>query len=163
MNDTLLIFAAIALFIIFFGLLWFARKRSAKARKWVLVDGSNVMHWHNNTPNIQPVKDVLKLLKSRGFTAIVMFDANAGYELFGKYKNDDAFSKLLGLPEKHIMVVPKGTPADPFLLSAARKQRAQIVTNDRFRDWAVKFPEVQEHGLLITGWYRDGRLHTSLQ
>ena len=44
------------------------------------------------------------------------------------------FSKLLKMPESHIMVVPKETPADPYILQAARDYGARIVSNDRFRD-----------------------------
>ena len=121
------------------------------------------MHWVDNTPSFQPLYEVLDLLEERGYTAGVMFDANAGYKLLGKYRHDHAFGKLLGLPEDRIMVVPKGTPADPYILTAARDYKAKIVTNDRFRDWVDDFPEVRETGFLISGWYRDGKLLTSLR
>lgn len=131
-------------------------------QKWVIVDGSNVMHWIDNTPNTQPLFDVLDLLEERGFTAGVMFDANVGHKLFGNYQHDQAFAKLLDLPQDRIMVVPAGVPADPYILSAARDFKAQIVSNDRFRDWVGEFPEVRTPGFLISGWYRDGKLLTSL-
>jgi hypothetical protein len=130
--------------------------------KWVIIDGSNVMFWKDDNPNIEPVKEVLALLKQRGFTAGVMFDANAGYLLSDSYQHDHVFSRELGLPEDRIMVVPKGTPADPYILAAAIDYDANIVTNDRFRDWADEYPEVKDKGFLITGWYRDGKLMTSL-
>lgn len=132
------------------------------AKNWVIVDGSNVMHWINNEPDIQPVRDVLVRLQQHGYTAGVMFDASAGHRLHEKYLHDDTFSRLLGLPEDRIMVVPKGTIADQYILTAARHFRASVVTNDRFRDWVDEFPEVTEHGFLITGWYREGELFTSL-
>jgi hypothetical protein len=50
-----------------------------------------------------------------------VFDANAGYKLLGKYKHDDAFGRLLGLPADRVMVVGKGKPADPTILRAARE------------------------------------------
>ncbi|MGB7316678.1 MAG: hypothetical protein WBC85_01795 [Planktotalea sp.] len=139
------------------------REEEINAQNWVIVDGSNVMHWIDNEPNIQPVRDVLAHLTQLGYTAGVMFDASAGHRLQGKYWHDDAFSRLLGIPEDRIMVVPKGTIADKYILTAARDFRAKIVTNDRFRDWADAFPEVHEFGFLITGWYRDGKLFTSLE
>lgn len=132
------------------------------AKNWVIVDGSNVMHWINNEPTLKPVHDVLSHLEQHGYTAGVMFDASAGHRLRGKYWHDDTFSALLGLPKDRIMVVPKGTVADEYILKAARDFRARIVTNDRYRDWAGAFPEVKERGFLITGWYRDGELFTSL-
>ncbi len=133
------------------------------AHKWVILDGSNVMHWIDNTPNIKPIRDVLDLVHQRGYTAGVMFDANAGHKLFGKYWHDDMFGKRLGLPEDRVMVVPKGTVADQYILTAARDYGAKIITNDRFRDWADEFPEVRNKGFLISGWYRDGQLHTALR
>jgi hypothetical protein len=92
----------------------------------------------------------------------VIFDANAGYKLEGHYRDDDAFALRLGLPEAQVLVVPRGQPADPTLLAAARKMRARIVSNDRFRDGAKAHPEVSRPGQLIRGGYRGGRLWLDL-
>ena len=135
-------------------LLW----RAWRAPNWVIVDGSNVMHWKKGVPDIGPVRDVLAVLAHQGFTAGVMFDANAGYKLFNKYKHDHAFSRLLDLPQNRIMVVPKGTPADPYILTAARDYKARIVTNDQFRDWVDDFPEILSPGFLIKGGYQNNQL-----
>jgi Zc3h12a-like Ribonuclease NYN domain len=124
-------------------------------RNPILVDGSNVMHWKDETPQIAAVQAVVQQLKSRGFTPGVMFDANAGYKLSGRYMNESDFAMLLTLSEDQIFVVPKGTQADPYLLSAARDFGARVVTRDRFRDWAEAHPEVKEAGFLIRGGYRD--------
>jgi hypothetical protein len=121
----------------------------------ILVDGSNVMHWKDERPEILPVQSVVRELKHRGFTPGVVFDANAGYKLAGRYMNELEFAMLLDLPESQIFVVPKGTQADPYLLDAARSFEARIVTRDRFRDWAEPHPEVRERGFLIRGGYRD--------
>mgnify|MGYP003651762796 CR=1 FL=1 len=88
----------------------------------------------------------------------VVFDANAGYLLTGKYKHDDAMAGYLGLAEDWVMVVPKGTVADRYLLTVARDVGAPIVTNDRYRDWAADYPEIKQSGRLIRGGYRDGAL-----
>jgi hypothetical protein len=82
----------------------------------------------------------------------------------GRYRHHGDFARLLGLPETHVMVVPKGTPADPMILQAARDLGARIVTNDRFRDWVDDFPEIATPGHLISGGYRaDGvYFHPSL-
>lgn len=134
-------------------------KTSGRApANWIVVDGSNVMYWKDGTPKIDAVRDVVRHLSSLGFQTGVMFDANAGYLLFDKYQHDRAFSKLLNLPEDRIMVVPKGTPADPFILTAARDLGARIVTNDRFRDWGQDHPEIRKQGHLIQGDYRSGTL-----
>lgn len=121
----------------------------------ILVDGSNVMHWKDETPQITTVQAVVAELKARGFTTGVFFDANAGYKLVGSYMNERDFSMLLTLRTDQVFVVPKGTQADPYLLSAARELNARIVTRDRFRDWVEAHPEVAEPGFLIRGGYRD--------
>lgn len=129
----------------------------ATARNRVVVDGSNVMYWRDGTPQIETVRDVLVALTARGFTPGVVFDANAGYLLSGRYRHDRYLGKVLGMREDHVMVVPKGSPADPFILTAARDMGARVVTNDRFRDWAGDFPEITDRGHLIKGGYRDGQ------
>ena len=135
------------------------RKPARKAvPRWVVVDGSNVMYWQDGTPRIEPVVAVVRLLEARGFTPGVVFDANAGYLLEGRYRHHHAFSLRLSLPEDRVMVVPKGEPADPFILTVAQDYGARVVTNDRYRDWAGQFPQVAEPGFLIAGGYRDGAL-----
>lgn len=129
---------------------------------WVILDGSNVMHWRNETPDLETVRVVLAHLASLGMTPGVVFDANAGYLLFGRHHNDRAFSERLRLPLDRVLVVPKSTPADPFILTAARDLGARIVTNDRYRDWAREYPEVTTPGYLIKGGYRAGLLWLDL-
>ncbi|MGB8621203.1 MAG: hypothetical protein WCD16_00160 [Paracoccaceae bacterium] len=137
-------------------------RRPRDTQKWIVVDGSNVMHWKGGTPEIGTVREVVDHLTALGFVPGVMFDANAGYKLNGRYQHDGALGKLLGLPRDRVMVVPKGTPADPTILAAARDLGARIVTNDRFRDWAEQHPEVAEPGYLIRGGYRTGELWLDL-
>ena len=129
----------------------------------VVIDGSNVMYWKDNTPRIETVREVVEHLSRRGLKTGVVFDANAGYLLTDKYRHDEFFSYMLGLPEDWVMVVPKGTPADPFILKAARDMGARIVTNDRFRDWAADYPEVKTDGHLIPGGYTDAGLWFKLE
>lgn len=124
----------------------------------ILIDGSNVMHWKDNTPQIATLREVIGHLRGLGFAPGVIFDANAGYLLKGRYKHDDAMAGYLGLAEDWVMVVPKGTIADSYLLTVARDVGAPIVTNDRYRDWAGEYPEITQPGRLIRGGYRDGVL-----
>lgn len=135
-----------------------ARLAQAPALPAVIVDGSNVMHWRDNTPQIETLREVIAALEQAGFAPGVVFDANAGYKLTGRYLHDDTFSSVLGLPRKRVIVVNKGEPADPLILTAARDHGARIVTNDRFRDWVGQFPDVTQADSLIKGGYRDGKL-----
>ncbi len=142
---------------------WAKPQLPPEPRQWIVIDGSNVMYWKNGEPQFDSVLDVLALLRAEGFTPGVMFDANAGYLLSGKYMHDKALGQRLGLKEDHVMVVPKGTPADPWILTAARDLGARIVTNDRFRDWAEIHPEVLTPGQLIRGGYDEGKLWLDLR
>jgi hypothetical protein len=137
---------------------WRRPVEPAPSKTWILVDGSNVMHWQDNTPQLAPVLRVIEDLQARGFAPGVVFDANAGHKLFGKYLNERDLSRMLTLPVDQVLVVPKGTPADPYILDTARAFKAQIVTNDRYRDWATLYPEVAGPDLLIWGGFRDGKL-----
>ena len=130
--------------------------------QWIVVDGSNVMYWRDGTPQIDTVRAVIGRLRDLGYTPGVVFDANAGHLLEGRYRHDHAFGRMLGLPEERVMVVPKGSPADPVILTAARDLGARIVTNDRYRDWAADHPEVATPGQLVRGEYRDGALWLDL-
>ena len=132
-------------------------------KKYVIVDGSNVMHWNNGTPQLQTLRDVVRHLKKQGFTPGVVFDANAGHILTGKYQHHSAMAQLLDLPEDRVMVVDKGTPADPTILAAAKELNARIVTNDRYRDWAGDHPEIAIPGHLIRGSYAAGKLWLDLE
>ena len=146
-------------------LIWIAlelRRRRRKAQRLIVLDGSNVMHWHEGTPKIETVIEVLRKLESLGFTPGVVFDANVGYKVLGRYLGDKGLARRLQLPPERVLVVSKGTPADPVILAAARKMGAPIVTNDRYSDWAEDHPEVRTPGQLIRGGYRSGQLWLDL-
>lgn len=128
----------------------------------VILDGSNVMYWKTQTPDLAPVREVIATLKARGLSPSVIFDANAGHLLHGKYWHDSDFARALNLPESRVTVVDKGTPADPLILHTARKTGARIVTNDRYRDWLDTYPEARKRGHLIRGGYRKGPLWLDL-
>lgn len=135
-----------------------AVRRTKPVRDYVIVDGSNVMHWKDETPRLDTLREVLDRLKELGLTPGVVFDANAGYLLTGRYQHDLAFGRMLGLPEDQVMVVSRGHPADPAILDMARDFGARIVSNDRFRDWASDHPELTRPGHVIRGHYAAGKL-----
>jgi hypothetical protein len=136
-----------------------ARPHAGKADKpWIVIDGSNVMYWEDGVPRLDTVRQVVQRLVGMGYAPGVMFDANAGYLLTGRYQNDAALGKALRLPMDRVLVVPKGVPADPYILNAARDLKARIVTNDRYRDWVGDYPEVVSAGFLIKGGFRSGAL-----
>ncbi len=151
----------VLLALVFALLLWRDRGKRRPARRAgrdILVDGSNVMHWQDNAPALATIRAVVEVLKARGFAPGVIFDANAGYLLFGRYRDDFYLAQRLGLPEAQVLVVPKGEPADRFLLQVARERGLAIVTNDRYRDWREAHPEVGQPGRLIRGGVTGGQV-----
>ncbi|MDP4032021.1 MAG: hypothetical protein Q8P60_04055 [Pseudorhodobacter sp.] len=166
LSDLLVLSGACALAsLIILAQAW--RRRTIRGPKapprYIVVDGSNVIHWKDETPQIDTLRAVLRHLTDLGYSPGVVFDANAGYKITGRYQHDGALGRLLGLPEDRVMVVAKGTPADPTVLTAARDLGARVVSNDRFRDWAETFPEVLEPGHVVRGGYRGGKLWIGLE
>ncbi len=161
MDDTTLFLLLIAsALVVAFLVLWARRGRVTATRDeaWILIDGSNVMHWQDNTPAFDPLTKVIAQLQGLGYLPGIVFDANAGWKLQGRYLNDGQLASLLGLERRQVLVVPKGSQADPFLLQTAREYGVRIVTNDRFRDWADQHPEVLDPKFLIRGGMREGKV-----
>ena len=159
--DTLLSVAFVTVVLLgVLVLLLRGRKTRPQARdgRTILIDGSNVIYWQDNTPRLEPLLQVVQELVRQGFRPGVVFDANVGYKLTGQFLGERELARLLSLPRDQILVVPKGTQADPYLLETAQDLKAQIVTNDRYRDWAESYPEVARSGTLIRGGMRNGRL-----
>ncbi|WP_103336084.1 NYN domain-containing protein [Pseudotabrizicola formosa] len=128
------------------------------APRSIVVDGSNIMHWKDATPQLATLREVVGVLADQGYQPGVVFDANAGYKLTGRYLDDRPLARALGLPVDRVLVVPKGEPADPVILTVARELGAPVLSNDRFRDWVNDFPEVAQPGHVRRGGYRDGAL-----
>ena len=133
------------------------------ARPVVIVDGSNVLYWNGGEPLLDPLREVVAQLKRAGYRPGVVLDANAGHVLEGRYRHDGHFAQALGLPRDRVMVVDKGVQADEVILQAARDYRARIVSNDRFRDRAARFPDLNRSDVLVRGGYRAGRLWLDLK
>ena len=132
-----------------------AAQQPARRARRIVVDGSNVMHW-SGEPSLKVLKAVLRDLKRRGYTPVVFFDANAGYVLEDRYLRAEDFARLLGLGDNAVQVAESGTPADEILLTYAAKSALPIVSNDRFRDWCVRFPQVRKARRLIGGTFQNG-------
>ncbi|PRZ45207.1 putative RNA-binding protein with PIN domain [Tritonibacter scottomollicae] len=146
------------------GLLFFLLQRRSGRRSapLAIIDGSNVLYWKENTLSLEPVRDVIALLEASGYRPYVVFDANAGYLVVGRYLNGPSFAKRLGLKDAEAHVVPKGQPADPYILRMARKSGGIVVSRDRFRDWKDDFPKEVTGPRLVRGGYRRGALWLDL-
>jgi hypothetical protein len=136
--------------------------RPRKVLRWIVVDGSNVMYWEDETPSLHTVRSVVAALRDEGLHPVVWFDANAGYLTMGRYLGSDALSRLIGLPGRQVFIAEKGVPADPLILEGAGKLGARVVTNDRYRDWTERFPKVAEPGFLVRGQVVGGEVRLRL-
>jgi Zc3h12a-like ribonuclease protein len=126
--------------------------------QYIVIDGSNVMHWKNDQPSVVTLRSVLGVLIQKGYVPVVWFDANVGYKISDRYLGPHPLAKALGIPAEQILVAPKGTPADPLLLDCATKLQAKVVTNDRFRDWAENYPQLNDPGFLVVGDIQNGNV-----
>lgn len=139
-----------------------APRRPKTPKKWAVVDGSNVMYWKGDKPDVATVRAVVAALIKAEMIPGVVFDANVGYKISDHYMHDKELAALLRLPVDQVMVVPKGVPADPYVLQVARDYDATIVTNDRFRDWADDYHDVLDAKTPVRGGYNKGALWLSL-
>ncbi|KQI72206.1 hypothetical protein AN191_08725 [Loktanella sp. 5RATIMAR09] len=121
----------------------------------ILVDGSNVMHW-GPEPSFKILAQVLRSLERAGYTPVVFFDASVGYVLDDHYYDEAKLAPLLAVPQEHICVVNKGVIADVSILSMATDHGLRVVSNDKYRDWRVKFPHAAKKGVLLDGTWREG-------
>lgn len=162
---SLILTAGAALLVIYavvFALSGSLRTGEKAGERVVILDGSNIMHWRDGEPDLGTVCHVLRQLEQQGFNAGVVFDANAGYKLDGRYQHHPALARKLGLPRDRVLVVNRGEVADGMILRVAQDMGARVVSNDRFRDWADQFPQVRRPGFLISGSFREGALHLDL-
>ena len=134
------------------------RTRRKRQGTWIVVDGSNVLYWDRETPKIESVREIVKVLKAAGFLPVVWFDANVGYLIEDRYLGPLPLSDRLGLSHRCVFVAGKGIPADPLLLELAEDLGARVVTNDRFRDWEEQFPRIREAGFLVRGYIRGDEI-----
>ena len=121
----------------------------------ILIDGSNVMHW-GGEPDARALLRVIASVEEEGRVPFVCFDANVGYKLFGRFMGSRDMGRAIGVPEARVFVVDKGVVADGVLLDLAAEHGLEVVTNDRFRDWAGQHPWVKDHRRFRRGRWQDG-------
>lgn len=140
--------------------LWFGRVRpDAGPRPVVIVvDGSNVMHWGEGVPSSEVLCLVLAELQGKGFSPLVYFDANVGYKLQGRHMDVAELARVLRVAARQIVVVPSGTPADPYVIEEAITMGARVVSNDRFMDWRGQYPAIRGKGFLVKGDVRGAKV-----
>jgi len=121
----------------------------------IVIDGSNVLHW-GTEPSTNVLSQILRSAERAGYVPIVFFDANVGYILDDHYYDEAKLAALIGIDPQHICVVSKGVIADEAILAFASDYKLRVITNDKYRDWRVRFPHAAKKGTLLGGTWRDG-------
>ena len=155
LSDSLLLSlvscAAALLLIIWKGLI-------ARPKRWIILDGSNILYWQDKAPSFKGVQMVVDFVKRKGYEPIVWFDANAGHLVQDRFLGPRELASQLGVSRKQVFVAPKGTPADLLLLNDARSKKVPVISNDKFRDWEKDFPQLKNDGFLLSTKSRDGNI-----
>lgn len=117
-----------------------------------IVDASNVA---NSAPAARARLGYLLLLLERlreeGFQPIVVADAG----LARRIDDPDGYAALVA--DGTVIAAPPGVQADELILELAGRHGAVVVSNDRFREWADRYPA--EVARRVGFRVRDGVAH----
>lgn len=105
-----------------------------------VIDGTNVVLVHGRAnPELRYVLALCNYFRCHGESFVCFFDANTGhilkehdgtqFEVFQQVMRDQRWSECLEL-------VPSGTEADEWILSRAKSDSADVISNDKYRDRA---------------------------
>lgn len=105
----------------------------------VLVDASNVAHaTEGGEARLANIRLVQEKLREEGLDPVVVADAALRHQIDDKPRYEQM------IEDGVVHQAPAGTDADYFILSFAREMRVPILTNDRFRDRAMDFPDERD-------------------
>src|SRR4051794_4319790 len=118
-----------------------ARPSGACERQRIVVDASNVCtasrddRGRPRLPNLIAVRATLAKL---GFDVTIICDANLKYGI----DSPDGLQSLISRGE--VLQVPAGTDGDVYILDAAARLGARVLSNDVFRQHVGRFPWIAE-------------------
>ncbi|MCG3267774.1 hypothetical protein [Yoonia sp. I 8.24] len=121
--------------------------------KTAIIDGSNIYHFgHEKKVDAQPLGMLAHALREEGYRIVCFFDANIYFTLIehGAFsaRNRHELGLLIdifGLRADEIYIVPSGVQADDFILESLHQLPISFaVTNDLYRDYAQKYPDVMQ-------------------
>jgi hypothetical protein len=98
---------------------------------------------------------LLAALRAEGYETVLVFDANAKYQL----TNDGEVYAQLAARADLCLEVPSGRRADDVMLRDARDTGAAIVTRDRFRDYRQRYRKlIDDPARVFGGTVREDRM-----
>jgi hypothetical protein len=121
--------------------------------KTAIIDGSNIYHFgHEKKIDAQPLGMLAHALREDGYRIVCFFDANIYFTLiehgaFSARTRHEAglLIDIFGLRADEIYIVPSGVQADAFILESLHQLPISFaVTNDLYRDYAQKYPDVMQ-------------------
>lgn len=124
---------------------------SSDRKPGYVVDGSNVLYWAGDGPDLGSVRAVVRKLTEKGKDLHVFFDATVGYKVFGRHVSSAQLAGAIDLSASQVTIVPGGTDADVFILRYAGQHRDTIVTNDQFKDNAKLAKGLQRMPGVVSG------------
>jgi predicted nucleic acid-binding protein len=113
-------------------------------REAIIIDGANVAYEEKSAGGRPKLSNLLKVrreLEERGFEVIILVDASLKYDI------DDQTQLESLIASQQVRQVPAGTDADFFIIQLAEQLDARIVTNDRYKDYAERYPWIPERRL----------------
>jgi predicted nucleic acid-binding protein len=113
-------------------------------REAIIIDGANVAYEERSAggrPKLSNLLRVRRELEERGFEVLILVDASLKYDI------DDQTQLESLIASQQVRQVPAGTDADFFIIQLAEQLDARIVTNDRYKDYADRFPWIPERRL----------------
>ncbi|WP_405283239.1 NYN domain-containing protein [Methanobrevibacter sp.] len=119
----------------------------------VVVDASNVafaVKNENGQPQMANIIAAVKALEESEDEFVIIADASLRHDIDDKQK----YLKLL--ESENVEEVPAGNDADHFILEIATNEKAKILSNDKFRDYAAEFRNISS--MRIPFVINNGRL-----
>jgi hypothetical protein len=117
---------------------------ATNGKKVVVIDGANVAYEERSAGGKPKLSNLLKVrreLEERGQEAVIIVDASLKYDI------DDQEQLETLIRSQQIRQVPAGTDADFFIIQFAHELDALMVTNDRYKDYADRYPWIPERRL----------------
>ena len=113
----------------------------------VVIDASNVAFFNKNEegkPQFSNIMAAVNALEEGGDEFVIIADASLRHEI------DDKESFLKLLENENVEEVPAGNDADHFIIELANNENAKILSNDKYRDYASEFRNINSMRIPFT-------------
>jgi hypothetical protein len=108
----------------------------------IIIDGMNVMMAGEKTGKVAKLEKVLDALERAGLYTCTICDATVKHKVENWLIFEKKYEKWMN---KKIFICPANTPADAWIIPFARDNKALILSNDTFKEWESKYPDLPKH------------------